>query len=135
MFDAGQLGAVLTHAVTLHSRWRFHPLVRSPEKLTFGERTADRMKAVFATWTALLGILAIMAVWIWTHGFGIDAAPFILLNLCLSCLAALQCFILLIAAKRADQISSELARHDYETDQRVETMIRELHAHILRTER
>lgn len=61
------------------------------------------MKAAFATWTALLGILTVMAVWIWTHGFGVDPAPFILLNLCLSCLAALQCFILLIAAKRADQ--------------------------------
>lgn len=92
------------------------------------------MKAAFATWTALLGILTVMAAWIWTHGFGVDPAPFILLNLCLSCLAALQCFILLIAAKRADQISSELARHDYETDQRVEAMIREMHAHILRTD-
>lgn len=69
------------------------------------------MKAVFATWTALGAILLMMAVWIVTSGFGVDKFPFILLNLCLSCLAALQCFILLIAAKRADQIASETAMH------------------------
>jgi uncharacterized membrane protein len=47
---------------------------------------------------------------------GFDPYPFILLNLVLSCVAALQGAILLIAAKRSDQISSELAQHDYETD-------------------
>jgi uncharacterized membrane protein len=48
------------------------------------------------------------------HGF--DPYPFILLNLILSCLAAMQGAILLIAAKRSDQISSELASHDFETN-------------------
>jgi uncharacterized membrane protein len=91
--------------------WDTHPAVRTGDQLSFGERAADRMKAVFATWTALGAILLMMAVWIVTSGFGVDKFPFILLNLCLSCLAALQCFILLIAAKRADQIASETAMH------------------------
>lgn len=97
-------------------RWRFHPAVRTDSDLSFGERAADRMKGVFATWTALGLILAAMAVWLVTGGFGADPAPFILLNLCLSCLAALQCFILLIAAKRTDQVSAELAAHGYQVD-------------------
>jgi uncharacterized membrane protein len=50
------------------------------------------------------------------HGHTFDPYPFILLNLVLSCVAALQGAILLIAAKRSDQISSELAQHDYEAD-------------------
>jgi len=48
------------------------------------------------------------------HGF--DPYPYILLNLFLSMLAAIQGAILLIAAKRSDQIASQLAQHDYETD-------------------
>lgn len=48
------------------------------------------------------------------HGF--DPYPYILLNLFLSMLAAIQGAILLIAAKRSDQIASQLAEHDYQTD-------------------
>ncbi|MEY9966608.1 serine phosphatase RsbU (regulator of sigma subunit) [Streptacidiphilus sp. MAP12-16] len=59
-----------------------------------------------------------------THGF--DAYPFILLNLVLSCLAAMQGAILLIAAKRSDQISSELAEHDFETNCRSEELLKQL---------
>ena len=77
------------------------------------------MKGVFATWTALFSILLAMAGWIWTGGFGADKFPFILLNLCLSCLAALQCFILLIAAKRSDQTSAELAMHTFENGEKL----------------
>jgi uncharacterized membrane protein len=57
---------------------------------------------------------------------GFDRYPFILLNLVLSCLAALQGAILLIAAKRSDQIAAELARHDYQTDTRAEKLIEKL---------
>ena len=59
---------------------------------------------------------------------GFDKYPFILLNLILSCLAALQGAILLIAAKRSDQISSELAMHDYETNVEAEKIIKAIHS-------
>jgi len=49
-----------------------------------------------------------------------------LLNLVLSCLAALQGAILLIAAKRADQISSELAKHTFEVDQETLELTKEI---------
>ncbi len=94
--------------------WDSHPAVRTGRDLPFGERAADVMKKAFSTWTAIGVIVAVMVAWIWTGGFGHDAFPFILLNLCLSCLAALQCFILLIAAKRTDQIAGELAQYDHE---------------------
>jgi uncharacterized membrane protein len=91
--------------------WNRHPAVPTGTHAPLGQRAADRMKTVFATWTALLTILAGMAVWVLTSGGGHDPFPYILLNLCLSCLAALQCFILLIAAKRADQIDAAVALH------------------------
>ncbi|WP_198597778.1 DUF1003 domain-containing protein [Blastococcus atacamensis] len=61
-------------------------------------------------------------------GDGFDPYPFILLNLILSCLAAFQGAILLIAARRADQISSELAAHDYAADLESDQTIKEVRA-------
>jgi uncharacterized membrane protein len=69
-----------------------------------------------------------LAGWmIGNRGNGFDPYPFILLNLVLSCLAALQGAILLIAAKRADQISSELAVHDYETNRETDEIVKAIH--------
>jgi uncharacterized membrane protein len=105
------------------THWHLHPGVRTGADLTFGERAADRMKSVFATWTALGMILLAMTVWIITAGFGADSFPYILLNLCLSCLAALQCFILLIAARRADQIASEIALHTLDNTAEIQRLV------------
>jgi uncharacterized membrane protein len=59
-----------------------------------------------------------------------DPSPFILLDLVLSCLAAMQGAILLIAARHADQISAGLAQHDYQTNLDAAAEIRELHAGV-----
>jgi uncharacterized membrane protein len=58
---------------------------------------------------------------------GFDSYPFILLNLILSCLAAMQGAILLIAARRAE-ISAEMAAHDYAADTDSEELIAEVRA-------
>jgi uncharacterized membrane protein len=62
------------------------------------------------------------------RGSNFNPYPFILLNLVLSCLAAMQGAILLIAAKRADQISAELAAHDYATNVESDQLIKEVRA-------
>jgi uncharacterized membrane protein len=101
-----------------------HPAVRTGKRLTLGERAADRMRNGMGSWGFVFSALAFLALWMGANrGNGFDPYPFILLNLVLSCLAALQGAILLIAAKRSDQISAELARHDYETDSRAAKMI------------
>lgn len=73
-----------------------------------------------------------MAVWAFlntTAGFRHwDKYPFILLNLFLSMLAAIQGSILLIAAKRADAISAAMAQHDYNTNVRAKKEVEELMA-------
>jgi uncharacterized membrane protein len=114
--------------------WHRHPAVRAVDQLTVGERAADYMRNGMGSWTFVFGALAFLGVWIVVNvivarsggdGAAFDPYPFILLNLCLSCLAAMQGAILLIAAKRADQVSSELAAHDYEVNRRAETLIEE----------
>jgi uncharacterized membrane protein len=110
-----------------HRGWRHHPGVRSGEDLSRGERAADILRNGMGSWTFVFAALVFLAGWmVGNRSHGFDPYPFILLNLVLSCLAALQGAILLIAAKRADQISSELAVHDYETNLEADAIVKEI---------
>ncbi len=107
--------------------WHHHPRVRSGDQLTLGERSADRLRNSMGSWPFVFGALVFLAIWMAAnsdHGF--DKYPFILLNLLLSCLGAMQGAILLIAAKRSDQVASELAQHDYDQDCRSALMLEKL---------
>ena len=104
--------------------WRLHPGVRSDGELSLGERAADKMRNSMGSWAFVFGALVFLGLWMAFNGnSGFDRYPFILLNLVLSCLAALQGAILLIAAKRSDQIAAELAQHDYDTDVKAKAVI------------
>lgn len=89
-------------------------------QLTFGERAADAMRNGMGSWAFVLLFVLFLGVWAFLNTVGFvdhwDKYPFILLNLFLSMLAAIQGAILLIAAKRADAISAAMAQHDYETN-------------------
>ena len=125
--------------------WHRHPGVRSGEELRLGERAADAMRNGMGSWPFVFGALIFLTIWMaYNRDSGFDPFPFILLNLVLSCIAALQGAILLIAAKREDQISSELAEHTYQIDQenleltravheltvKIEKLTTEMHAHL-----
>ncbi len=106
---------------------RRHPGVRQPDQLTRGERAADVIRNGMGSWAFVVVALSFLAVWMVVNGSsGFDPYPFILLNLVLSCLAALQGAILLIAGKRSDQISSELAVNDFDTDEAALRQLAEL---------
>ena len=81
------------------SLWHEHPGVRSGKHLTTGERAADAMRNGMGSWPFVLSALIFLTIWMVYNGrHGFDPYPFILLNLVLSCLAAMQGAILLIAA-------------------------------------
>lgn len=106
--------------------WR-HPMIKSSDQLTTGERAADLLRNGMGSWGFVLSALAFLAGWMIANGTdGFDPFPFILLNLILSCLAALQGAILLIAAKRADALSRDLAEHDYKTNLEAAEIIKEI---------
>jgi uncharacterized membrane protein len=115
------------------SVWHRHPGVRSGDQLTVGERAADTVRNGMGSWPFVITFLGTMAVWAivnsffylgGTHGsHGFDPYPYILLNLMLSMVAGLQGAILLIAAKRADQISSELAVHTFENTNGIKQLL------------
>ena len=99
------------------SHWHFHPAVRSGYERTLGERAADAMRHGMGSWPFVFTFVVLMITWMTYNSFSskpFDLYPFILLNLMLSTLAGLQGAILLIAAKRADRISAELAAYHLE---------------------
>lgn len=96
--------------------WGDHPAVPTGDQLTFGDRAADIMRSGMGSWAFIWCALGFLAVWITAAQLGapIDNPQLTILNLGLSCLAALQGGILLIAAKRQDAINAALAAHDRE---------------------
>jgi uncharacterized membrane protein len=107
--------------------WHLHPHVRSGDALSRGERAADYVRNKMGSWPFVFGALIFLAIWMVYNGrHGFDPFPFILLNLVLSCLAAMQGAILLIAAKRQDQIASELAKHTFEIDRETLDVTKEI---------
>jgi uncharacterized membrane protein len=92
--------------------WKKHPGVAG--RLTPGERAADALKHWFlGTWSALGSVGLMILLWIPLQKTSLrwDIYPYVLLNLVLSCLAAVQGIILQISANRGDRIAGEVALH------------------------
>ena len=114
--------------------WHEHPGVRSGDALSRGERAADRMRNMMGSWPFVFSFFAVMIAWAVVntlllqrvvHHKAFDPYPYILLNLFLSMLAGVQAAALLIAAKRADAISSEIALHTERNTDDIKTLIQE----------
>jgi uncharacterized membrane protein len=116
------------------THWHRHPGVRSGNQLSRGERAADRMRNMMGSWPFVFCFFAVMIAWALVntillarvlHHKSFDPYPYILLNLFLSMLAGVQAAALLIAAKRADAISSEIAIHTEHNTDDIKTLIEE----------
>ncbi|HJY53102.1 MAG TPA: DUF1003 domain-containing protein [Candidatus Udaeobacter sp.] len=101
-------------------------------KLTFGERLSDRIAEFGGSWkfiimfgTVLIAWIVLNAVFLLNRGF--DPYPFILLNLILSCLAAIQAPIIMMSQNRAEARDRLRAENDYKVNLKAELEIRHLH--------
>src|SRR5438034_8456057 len=98
-------------------------LEEEEEHLTFGQRVADRVAAFGGSWPFILMFAAIMLAWI---GINIarmanfDPYPFILLNLVLSTLAAIQAPIIMMSQNRQSSKDKLLAENDYQVNRKAE---------------
>lgn len=120
------------------ARWHEHPAMSKygKDQLTVGQKSADLLRNSMGSWPFVFIALGFLAVWMYFNADGaFDPFPFILLNLILSCVAALQGSILLIAAKREDQINSDLALHTYQIDKENLELTRQVHELSLRIEK
>lgn len=102
-------------------------------KMTFGDKVADKVSEIAGSWGFILGFSLFLFFWIVLNGFiltgnnKIDSYPFILLNLLLSCIAALQAPIIMMSQNRQAAKDSLRNQNDYRTDLKSELILEELH--------
>jgi uncharacterized membrane protein len=98
-------------------------------ELTYGQKIADRVASFGGSWIFIITFFSFILVWmiinIWflaTKPF--DPYPFILLNLILSCLAAIQAPIIMMSQNRQEQKDRQRAEHDYKINLKAELEIK-----------
>lgn len=104
----------------------------SDEHLTLSQRLADRLADFGGSWTFISSFFIAMFSWIginayWLDNKGFDPYPFILLNLILSCLAALQAPVIMMSQNRQDEKDRRRSRADYMVNLKSELEIRGVH--------
>ena len=102
------------------------------QELTFGERLSDRIASFGGSWTFIMIFGVVLFVWIVINTIvlatrAFDPYPFILMNLILSCLAALQAPIIMMSQNRAEARDRARAENDYKVNLKAELEIRHLH--------
>ncbi len=105
------------------------------QQLTFGQRIADKVASFGGSWTFIISFGVFITLWIslnvfWLINKGFDPYPFILLNLILSCIAALQAPVIMMSQNRQEEKDRERAKKDYMINLKSELEIRTLHEKI-----
>jgi len=133
----GQLGQQERH-VAHHLAERTH-IARNvaqdiSEKMTFGQKLADKVAAFGGSWTFISIFAVVLVVWVVLNSYvllifstSFDPYPYILLNLFLSMLAAIQAPIILMSQNRQAYKDRMSAEHDYEVNLKSELEIMALH--------
>lgn len=103
--------------------------------LTIGQRLADKVATLGGSWTFIISFLLFLVVWIFINvvfflNKGFDPYPFILLNLILSCIAAIQAPIIMMSQNRQEEKDRDRAKKDYMINMKSEMEIRILHDKI-----
>lgn len=109
--------------------------LKKDKKLTAGEKLADQVASFGGSWTFIIIFFSFLLTWIavniwWFRNRGFDPYPFILLNLILSCIAAIQAPIIMMSQNRQEAKDRKRAEHDYKVNLKAEVEIRLLHEKI-----
>ena len=106
---------------------------------SFGQKAADDLAKWAGSWIFIIGFLFFLAIWIaaniyaWINTW--DPYPFILLNLALSCLAALQAPVILMSQNRQSQKDRMKIEYDYKVNRKSERGIEEILKRVGKIER
>jgi uncharacterized membrane protein len=103
--------------------------------LTTGQKIADKVATFGGSWTFIISFGVFILIWIainvfWLANRSFDPYPFILLNLILSCLAALQAPVIMMSQNRQEEKDRDRAKKDYMINLKSEVEIRTLHEKI-----
>ena len=101
------------------------------EQLTFGQRVSDKLADVAGSWRFIFAFGVVLGVWILLNTVALihhwDAYPYILLNLFLSMLAAIQAPVIMMSQSRQEDRDRVRGEHDYEVNLKAELEIQQLH--------
>ncbi len=105
------------------------------EQLTFGERVADKVASFGGSWPFISIFMASLSLWMlyqtWiAHNRSFDPYPYILLNLILSCLAAIQAPVIMMSQNRHAQKDRLQSEHDYEINLKAEQEVEHIQAEL-----
>ncbi len=104
-------------------------------QLKFGERLSDKMASFGGSWKFIIIFSFILFLWISVNSYFIlarpfDPFPFILLNLILSCLAAIQAPVIMMSQNRQEARDRQQAEEDYKINLKAELELRQLHQKV-----
>ncbi len=109
------------------------------QKLTRGQRAADSLAKLAGSWAFIISFFILLGIWMSTNIYAWvntwDPYPFILLNLVLSCLAAIQAPVILMSQNRAAQKDRIRSEYDYQINRRAERRIEVIQKQLNRIER
>ena len=103
--------------------------------LKFSDKVADKITQIAGSWYFIIGFSLFLIIWILLNLYlwdNVDPYPFILLNLLLSCVAALQAPIIMMSQNRQAKKDSLRNQNDYRTDLKSELILEQLHDQIER---
>ncbi len=110
---------------------------KSPEEmnetLTLGQQLADKIATFGGSWNFIILFLSLLIIWMIINiliSSPFDPFPFILLNLILSCIAALQAPVIMMSQNRKEQKDRQRSENDYKINLKAEIEIRQLHEKI-----
>lgn len=131
--EVGELEKAVAHHIT-----KGHAVTRNVDRelaknATYGQRLADSVARVGGSWPFVIGACIVIAIWTGLNGIlsgSFDPYPFILLNLVLSCTAALQAPIIMMSQNRASVRDRKAAEQDFQVNLKSELEITALHAKL-----
>ena len=101
--------------------------------LKFSDKVADKITQIAGSWYFIIGFTLFLIIWILLNIYlwdNVDPYPFILLNLLLSCIAALQAPVIMMSQNRKAKKDSLRNQNDYRTDLKSELILEQLHDQI-----
>ncbi len=100
-------------------------------RYTVGQRAADQIAKFAGSWAFIFSFTGVLIVWMVINGLlasrAFDPYPFILLNLVLSCVAAIQAPLIMMSQNRQEEKDRRRAENDYKVNLKTEIMIEDLH--------
>ena len=104
---------------------------RASEKYTIGQRAADAIAKFAGSWAFIFAFTGILILWMVINTLlavkAFDPFPFILLNLVLSCVAAIQAPLIMMSQNRQEEKDRQRAENDYKVNLKTEIMIEDLY--------